>query len=83
MEPTVLTAHLDEWLSGTADPAPDPATLPLPWAMSIRELDSWHRHYAARDGHGPALSNVERRHRAEIDRNIHLRHEARRHSAYP
>jgi hypothetical protein len=59
-----------------------PPALPAPWAMSIRELDSWHDHYAARDGSVLVLSNDERRHRAEIDRNIFLRHEARRHSCY-
>jgi hypothetical protein len=43
MEPTVLTAHLDEWLSGTADPAPDPATLPL--VRNYDEFDALRREW--------------------------------------
>jgi hypothetical protein len=62
---------------------PRPPALPAPWAMSIRDLDSWHDHYAARDGSVLVLSNDERRHRAEVDRCILRRHEDRRHSCYP
>lgn len=70
-------------------PLPAPAatapTAPLPgaWAMSIRELDSWHDYYEHRERLGLApLTNAERRHRAEIERNIHLRHEARRYGSF-
>jgi hypothetical protein len=61
---------------------PRPPALPAPWAMSLRELDSWHDHYARRDGSALGLSNVERRHRAEVDQNIFRCHEARRHSSF-
>jgi hypothetical protein len=60
-----------------------PTELPAPWRMSIEDLDTWHDRYAARADATPGLSNTERRHRAEIDRNIHLRHEARRHASFP
>jgi hypothetical protein len=63
---------------------PRPPALPAPWAMSIRELDSWHDHYTDRERLGLApLTNADRRHRAEVEQNIHMRHEARRHSCYP
>jgi hypothetical protein len=57
------------------------------WAMSIRELDSWHAYYRTRErglglGCG-ALTGAEQAHRADILRNIALRHEARRHSSTP
>lgn len=60
--------------------APPTTELPSRWAMSIAELDSWHRHYRDRLRAGLSLSADESAHRAEVERNIALRHEARRHT---
>jgi hypothetical protein len=80
--------------TGAPDPDPNRDTafdesepnLPGAWAMSIRELDSWHAYYRTRErglglGCG-ALTGAEQAHRADILRNIALRHEARRHSSF-
>jgi hypothetical protein len=62
------------------------ASLPAPWRMSIEELDSWVAFYRTRlRGLGlgcGALTDAELRHRGDIDRNVALRDEARRHSYY-
>jgi hypothetical protein len=44
--------------------------LPGAWAMSIRELDSWHDYYEGRLRAGLSLTNTESVHRAEVARNI-------------
>ena len=64
--------------TATDRPAAPPDLTPEPWAMSIRELDSWHLYYKDRIRAGLSLSPAESAHRAEVERNIALRHEARR-----
>jgi hypothetical protein len=63
------------------DPAPD--LTPEPWGLSIAALDSWDKYYRDKLRAGLSLSAAESAHRAEVARNIALRHEASRHTIGP
>jgi hypothetical protein len=80
--PAITSDHLTVvQLPGGPEPAyTDTTSLPAPWGMGIAALDSWERYYTDRLRAGLSLTAAESAHRAEVARNIALRHEARRYT---